>query len=121
MGMVTPCFIGRCFLLAKIAEQCKKVLRGAMPDRDASTIRDPIYYQHATIIAKSAFAASDGVQGPYAFYRLKHRGDKKFYDPIPPIRSGTLDTGDVDADEAITVRDIDWVLGSGGGRFNGGQ
>jgi hypothetical protein len=31
-----------------------------MPDREVSTIRDLIYYQRATIIAKSAFAASDG-------------------------------------------------------------
>jgi hypothetical protein len=26
-----------------------------------------------------------GVQGLYSFYRLKHRGDKKFYDSIPPL------------------------------------
>jgi hypothetical protein len=31
-----------------------------MPDRDIATIRDFIYYQCAKIIAKSAFAASDG-------------------------------------------------------------
>ena len=31
-----------------------------MPDRDVATTRDLIHYQHATIIAKSAFAASDG-------------------------------------------------------------
>ena len=50
-----------------------------MPDREVSTIRDLIYYQYATIIAKSAFAASDGES------RLKHRGDKKFYGSIPPL------------------------------------
>ena len=50
-----------------------------MPDRDVSIIRDLIYYQYATIIAKSAFAASDGES------RLKLRGDKKFDDPIPPL------------------------------------
>jgi hypothetical protein len=48
-----------------------------MPDREVATIRDLIYYQNARIIAKSAFAASD--------CRLKHRGDKKFYDSIPPL------------------------------------
>ena len=48
-----------------------------MPDREVATIRDLIYYQNARIIAKSAFAASD--------CRLKHRGDKKFYDSIPPV------------------------------------
>jgi len=50
-----------------------------MPDRDVNTIRDLIHYQHATIIAKSAFAASDGES------RLKFRGDKKFHDSIPPV------------------------------------
>jgi hypothetical protein len=50
-----------------------------MPDRDVSTIRDLIHYQYATIIAKSAFAASDGES------RLKGRGDKKLYDSIPPL------------------------------------
>ncbi len=50
-----------------------------MPDRDVSTIRDLIYYQYAKIIAKSAFAASDGESS------LKHRDDKKFYDSISPL------------------------------------
>jgi len=50
-----------------------------MPDRDVATIKDPIYYQYAKIKAKSAFAASDGES------LLKHRGDKKFYDSIPPV------------------------------------
>ena len=50
-----------------------------MPDRDVSTIRDLIQYQYATIIAKSAFAASDGES------LLKLRGDKKFHDSIPPL------------------------------------
>jgi len=34
-----------------------------MPDRDVSTIGDLIYYQYAKIIAKSAFAATDGREG----------------------------------------------------------
>ena len=51
-----------------------------MPDRDVSTIRDLIYCHYATIIAKSAFAASHGE------CRLKHRdGDKQFHDSIPPL------------------------------------
>jgi len=49
-----------------------------MPYRDLSTVRDLIHYRYATIIAKSAFAASDGESS------LKHRDDKKFYDAIPP-------------------------------------
>ena len=89
-----------------------------MPDRDVATIRYLTYYLHATIIAKSAFAASDGES------RLKHRGDKKFYDSIPPLLekkylktiynchncSGTLDKGDLDGDEVITEPDIDAVI-----------
>ena len=50
-----------------------------MPDREVSTVRDFIYNQYAKIIAKSAFAASDGESS------LKHRGDKKFCDSIPPL------------------------------------
>jgi hypothetical protein len=56
-----------------------------MPDRDVASIKDLIYYQNAKIIAKSAFAASDEVQGLYSFYRLKLRGDKKIHDAIPPL------------------------------------
>ncbi len=52
-----------------------------MPDRDVSTIGELIHHQHATIIAKSAFAASDGENS------LELRGDKKFYDFIPPLAS----------------------------------
>jgi hypothetical protein len=50
-----------------------------MPDRDVRTIRDLIHHQRATIIAKSALAVPDGES------RLKHRGDKKFRDSIPPL------------------------------------
>jgi hypothetical protein len=50
-----------------------------MPDRDIASIRDLIYCHYATIIAKSAFAASDGESS------LKLRGDKKFHDSIPPL------------------------------------
>jgi hypothetical protein len=50
-----------------------------MPDRDVAFIRDVFHYQYATIIAKSALAASDGESS------LKLRGDKKFHDSIPPL------------------------------------
>jgi len=89
-----------------------------MPDRDIAFIRDPIYYQYAKIIPKSTFAGAGGES------RLKHRGDKKFYDSIPPLLekkylktiynchncSGTLDKGDLDGDEVITVLDLDAVI-----------
>jgi len=64
-----------------MAEQCNNVLRGTMPDRDIAFIRDPIYYQYTKIIPKSTFAGAGGES------RLKHRGDKKFYDSIPPVPS----------------------------------
>jgi hypothetical protein len=67
-------------LLAKIAEQYHKVLRGiscrtgkSAPSETSSICR------YATIIAKSAFAVSDGES------RLRDRDDKKFYDSIPPL------------------------------------
>ena len=50
-----------------------------MPDRDVNTIKDLSCCQYATIIAKSAFAVSDGESS------LRHRGGKKFYDSIPPL------------------------------------
>ena len=52
-----------------------------MPDSEVSTIRDLIQYQYATIIAKSAFAASDRVQGFYAFNSLKHRATRSSMTP----------------------------------------
>jgi hypothetical protein len=76
-----------------------------MPDRDVATIRDLIYYQYAKIVAKSAFAASDGESS------LKLRDDKKFYDSIPPLRSGAFDNGDLDGDDMVTALDIDAVIG----------
>ena len=96
-----------------------------MPDRDLATIRDLIYYQYATIIAKSAFTASDGVQWLYSFCRLNHGDDKKFYDAVPPLLekkylktiyycrncSGTLDKGEVDGDGEVTELNIDAVIG----------
>ncbi len=94
-----------------------------MPDRDVATTRDLIHYQNATIIAKSAFAASDGES------RVKGRGDKKLYDSIPPLLekkylktiynghrcSGMLDKGDLDGDNEIAILDIHWVFGGAGG------
>ena len=83
-----------------------------MPDREASTIRDLIHHQHATTIAKSAFAY-DGES------RLKHQGDKKLLDfhpaasPLCRCRncSGTAGNGNLDRDDVVTVLDIDAVIG----------
>ena len=46
-----------------------------MQDRDLSTVRNLIHYQYATIMAKNAFAASDGESG------LKRRGDRSSMTP----------------------------------------
>ena len=83
-----------------------------MQDRVVNTIRVLIHYQYATIIAKSAFAASGGESS------LSYRGDKKLLDfhpaasPLCRCRncSGTADNGDLDGDDAITVLAIDGVI-----------
>ena len=60
---------------------------------------------------------------------MKHPEEKKFYDAIPPLLEKkylktiynchncpqTLVRGDMDGHGEITVLDIDWVLGNGGG------
>ena len=67
-----------------------------MPYRDVASIRDLIYYRYATIIAKSAFAASDGESS------LKRRDDKKFYGSIPPLlRSAPATTAQARSTKAI--------------------
>ena len=45
-----------------------------MPDRDATTIGDLIYYQYAKIIAKSAFEAPDGSRGQGKALRVREAG-----------------------------------------------
>jgi len=42
-----------------------------MPDRDATTIGDLIYYQYAKIIAKSAFGVHDGARGQGKALRVR--------------------------------------------------
>jgi hypothetical protein len=87
-----------------------------MPDRDVSTIRDLIQYQYATIIAKSAFAASDGES------LLKLRGDKKFLDSIPPLlpsdAAATAQARSALATWTATARQRSWtwmlLFGEGG-------
>jgi len=66
------------FLLAKKDEQWDKVEGSAlMPDGDVVTIGDLIYYQYATIIARSALGVPDGREGPGAGSMGSwRRGDK---------------------------------------------
>ena len=75
-----------------------------MPDRDVATIRDLIYYPYAKTAAKSAFAASDGES------RLEHRGDKKFYDSIPPLLRSAATTPQARSALATwTARPPSWI------------
>ena len=78
-----------------------------MPDRDVDTIRDLIYYQYAKIIAKSAFAAFDGIND-----FILPLSEKKYLKTIYSCHncSGTLDKGDMDRDNVVTVLDIDAVI-----------
>ena len=64
------------------------------------------------------------MRGLYSFYKLKHGDDQKFYDSIPPLLekkylktiynyhncSGTLDKGDLDGDDMITVLGINAII-----------
>jgi len=90
---------------------------------------DKIQGIHNQIWACKACNSAKGNRGLYSFYRMKHPGERKYYDFIPPLLekkylktiynchscSQTLVTGDMDGDGEITVLDIDWVLGNGGG------
>ena len=90
---------------------------------------DKVQGIHNQIWACKACNSAKGNRGLYSFYRMKHPGEKKYYDFIPPLLekkylktiynchncSQTLGTGDMDGDNEITVLDIDWVLGNGGG------
>jgi hypothetical protein len=74
---------------------------------------------------KNPVGPHKGSRGLYSFYKLKHGGEKKFYDLVPPLLekkylktiynchtcSGTLGKGDLDGDGEITVLDIDFVIG----------
>jgi len=65
-----------------------------------------------------------GTLGLYEFYERIRPHEKKFYDLIPPLLekkylktiynchacAGTLDKGDLDGDDEITVLDIDYIL-----------
>ncbi len=86
---------------------------------------DKIQGIHNQIWACKTCNSLKGSRGLYAVYKLKHRGDKKYYDLIPPLLekkylktiynchncSGTLGKGDLDGDGEITVLDIDFVIG----------
>jgi hypothetical protein len=91
-----------------------------MPDRDVRIIRDLIHYHCATIIAKSAFAASDGER------RLKHRATRSImtpsrrFSPLPPqlLRHGRHRRHGWGRGE--TVLDVDAVIREGRGDKMGG-
>jgi ribosomal protein L37AE/L43A len=86
---------------------------------------DKVQGIHNQIWACKACNSVKGSRGLYSFYKLKYKGEKKFYDLIPPLVekkylktiynchncSGTLGKGDLDGDGEITVLDIDFVMG----------
>ena len=63
-------------------------------------------------------------QGLYSFYKARHPDEKKFYDYIPILLekkylksiykchecAKTLDAGDLDGDEELTVLDLDFIF-----------
>lgn len=81
---------------------------------------------HNQIYACSACNGSKGKwdKGLYAFFKLSHPGEKKFYDIIPPLAekkylktiycchqcAGTLAKGDIDGDGELTVLDLDFII-----------
>jgi 5-methylcytosine-specific restriction endonuclease McrA len=85
---------------------------------------DKIQGIHNQIWACKSCNTAKGNRGPYSFYKMKHPGDEKFYDFIPPLLekkylktiyschncSGTLDKSDIDGDGEMTVMDNDFVI-----------
>ncbi len=85
---------------------------------------DAIQSIHNQVFACQPCNKSKGVKGLYQFYRSRHPTEKKYYDFIPPLAekkylktimrchccASTLDGGDLDGDDEITVLDIDHVL-----------
>jgi hypothetical protein len=85
---------------------------------------DKIQGIHNQIWACKPCNSAKGTLGLYTFYGLKHPGEKKYYDYIPPLLekkylktiynchncSGSLPGGDMDGDGEITVLDIDLVV-----------
>jgi len=82
---------------------------------------DTIQGIHNQVWACGSCNSAKGQKGLYAFFKDKHRGDKKYYDFIPPlvekkylktvynchICAGSLDSSDVDSDGVISVLDVD--------------
>lgn len=81
---------------------------------------------HNQIWACKSCNISKSNMGLYEFYKGKHPQEKKFYDFIPSLLekkylktiyhchkcTGTIDKGDLDGDDEITVLDIDFILGA---------
>ncbi len=86
---------------------------------------DKIQAIHNQVLACARCNGLKGTKGLYQFFRDKFQGDPKFYDRIPVLVekkylktifnchdcAGTLDSADPDGDGAISVADIDFILG----------
>lgn len=85
---------------------------------------DTIQSIHNQVLACGACNSRKGTRGLYAFFNDLYPTDPKFYDRIPPLVEkkylktihdcltcvGCLDRGSLDADEELTVLEIDRVL-----------
>ncbi len=85
---------------------------------------DRIHQIHNLIWGCKDCNLSKGTLGLYEFFRKKYPNEKKFYDLIPTLVekkylktiyhchscSNTLDCGDIDGDNEISVLDIDFVI-----------
>lgn len=79
---------------------------------------------HNQVWACKACNVAKSTMGLYEFYRFRNPGEKKFYDLIPPLAekkylktiyschecSKTLNKGDIDGDDQLSVLDIDCIL-----------
>ena len=84
-----------------------------MPDRDAETIRDLLFYQCAKLIARSAFRVPDGKVAKaahYGFIRKTFRELKSGAKSWSDITREDWQRGDLDGDGEVTVLDIDAVV-----------
>ncbi len=79
---------------------------------------------HNQVWACKQCNSSKGIMGLYEFFRTKYPNEKKFYDLIHPLLekkylktiynchecAQTLNKGDMDGDEELSVLDIDFIL-----------